>query len=222
MAPNLPRYSNAGQAAAGAEEPAGRDRLQGRRSERWTGASPLFDIERPLFADVGACDADASCTRAARRRRAPSRHRGQLRLARRRRGSLRRRRAWLRARREGSQTPASTALRPTNVPARTLEAAGRLRRRRAARPGAAGGAGARERPHGAARQQRAHPGLDAPRPGRALRAAAPAARRWTWRAGVDNLVDRRAWKEVAVPVRPRLPVPAARRAPARLSLQADL
>ena len=203
-------YSNAGAAAAGAEEPPGRARRQGatRRARRWQLAA--FDIDAAACRDIGTC-----CTR---RRLRHARRRQRSAIAASRPSAAWRTGPWLAARaarcccdarREGTADAALNGQRPTNVPARS--AASCRRRTRSPRCPAwrsAPRCHARGPPRGAARQQRSHRRLDARRP-----AARAGAHDWrgttlTWRVGIDNVFDRRAWQEAPVPVRPRLPVPA--------------
>ncbi|MBN8508339.1 MAG: TonB-dependent siderophore receptor [Burkholderiales bacterium] len=121
VVPNTPIYGNRGQAL---------DALQSRQIElgakgplpqaggSWTLA--LFDIERPVSADFGSCDAPDTCTRL---RDGEQRHRGveagiDARLG---TFSLAGGAMALQARREGSADAAINGLRPTNVPAYTAK-----------------------------------------------------------------------------------------------------
>ena len=186
VAPNLDRYANAGQPL-----PA----LESRQAEvGWRGsvgaadwALTAFDIRRPIAADAGSCDLPGTCTRLID---GAARHRGVEASGKLRRGALTLHAAalWLRARREGSGTAASNGLVPPNVPSRSL----RL--------------GAEWRP---AEPLELQAGLvyEGPRyvlPDNSVRLPG-----WTrvdagirvargpvvWRLGVDNLSDRRAWRE---------------------------
>jgi iron complex outermembrane recepter protein len=192
VAPNRSRYVNAG------------DVLPALASRQWEagikGANDLFewgvagfDIERPLFADFGACDVDLSCER---RVDGSARHRGVEATGAWRAGvwTLRGGLQWLHARRAGSQTAASNGLRPTNVPAGTL----RLQAGHAfaGAPGLTAQAGLAHEssrivtPDNTARIP-GYTRIDA-----GLRHDSRSAEaRLTWRIGVDNLFDRRAWKE---------------------------
>ena len=103
---------------------------------------------------------------------------------------------WLRARVEGSQVADIDGKQPTNVPAQTLKLQGNYDVAALPGPEPAGRPDPREPAHGAARQlRRLDPRLD---PGRrvALRyETRVAGTTTTWRAGVENLFDRRAWRE---------------------------
>jgi iron complex outermembrane receptor protein len=151
----------------------------------------LFSIARPMTGDLGTCDGDASCTRVID---GQARHRGAE-------GTLAwRDAAWrvqgsamlLDARRRGAADAALNGLEPTNVPRRSLrlEAARRI--------------GGTAEVHAAL----AHEGPRAVVPDNSLRIGgwsridlgARLEHRWattrvTWRAAIENLTDRRAWKE---------------------------
>ncbi len=193
VAPNRPRYANAGQALPALKSrqiEAGIKHV----AEHWSTALALFDIDRPRPADVGACDVDDSCTRAVV---GSARHRGLEAQASARSGR------WegqistllLDAQRLGSGDPATDGQRPENVPRATLRV-------------------------GAGYQVAAVPGLElqAAVVAEGERVVLPydasvripgwarvdLAARWTqrasgttvtWRAGVDNAANRRAWKE---------------------------
>jgi iron complex outermembrane receptor protein len=193
VAPNRTRYVNAGQAL-----PALKSRQielgVKHASERLDAALTAFDIDRPQSADLGSCDVADSCTRAID---GSARHRGlegQLVL---------RQGAWewqlgamlLDAERRGSSQAGVNGTRPVNVPSATL----RL---------------------GAGYQVATVPGLEllgalAAESDRVVLPYDDSVRipgwsrldlgaRWlqriesttvTWRAGIDNVTDRRAWKE---------------------------
>jgi iron complex outermembrane receptor protein len=80
-----------------------------------------FDIRRPMWSDFGACNADASCTRA---RDGAQRHRGIEAAAGWRTGpwALRLTALGLQAKREDSVDGVNDGRRPTNVPARSIKA----------------------------------------------------------------------------------------------------
>lgn len=193
VAPNRPRYVNAGQPL-----PA----LKSRQTEigvkhdgqRFDAAIALFDIDRPQSADRGDCDAADSCVRTID---GSARHRGvELQLAARLGAwSLGASGLWLDAKRQGSASPAVNGLRPVNVPARSLRlnAAYRV----AALPGLElqGGLAAEgDRivlPYDSSVRIPGWSRIDL-------------GARWetrlersriVWRLGVDNVTDRRAWKE---------------------------
>ena len=194
VAPNRPRYSN-----AGAPLPALKSR-QFEAGVKHAGDSvdlglAFFDIDRPRSADIGTCSAPGSCLRAID---GSARHRGLEASAALRAGAF----TWqasamaLRAERRGSTaTPALNGSRPENVPERTLRLGGEYRV--AALPGLALQASL------AAESNRVVlPYDDSVRiPGwQRLDLGA----RWrqslgsttlTWRVAVDNITDQRAWKE---------------------------
>jgi iron complex outermembrane receptor protein len=128
VAPNTPIYSNRGQALDALRSTQFELGIKGTLPQGaggWTLA--LFDIERPVSADVGCADADGdgliddgSCTRA---RDGDQRHRGvELGIdARVGAFSLAGGAMALQARREGSVDAAINGLRPTNVPAYTAK-----------------------------------------------------------------------------------------------------
>ena len=216
VVPNRARYANRGQAL-----PA----LTSRQIEagvKHTSAAfdatlTAFSIERPQAADFGPCDVDDSCVR---RIDGSAVHRGiEAQLA-------TQRGAWhlqasalaLHARREGSANAGVNGLRPTNVPATSL----RLQAGYAITPAArlqialAHESNRIVLPDNSARV----PGwtrLDA-----ALRVEQQAGPlRLVWRAGIDNLADKRAWKESPYQFSHVYLFPMAPRT-LRLSLQADL
>jgi len=221
---NLPIYTN-----AGAVLPA----LQSRQIEiglkgatdafNWNLA--WFDITRPVTADAGACDATLlptpSCTT---QFDGSDRHRGveaDLGWS----GgpwSLRAGAQWLRARREGSSvTPAANGLQPTNVPARTLKA--QVAYDVAALPGLSLNAAAKVEssrmvlPDNSA----SIPGYSVVDAGLRYAVKSGAGTRWTWRAGIDNLLDKRAWRESPYQFSHAYLYPLAPRT-LRLSMQIDL
>ncbi len=193
VAPNRARYTNAGQAL-----PALKSRqleLGYKHSSRtldWRVAA--FDIERPEWRDLGACDGDASCTR---RADGSARHRGLETEAEWRAGafSLRGSVLALHARRTGSANAAANGLRPTNVPARSVKLQGVWN--------------ATSVPTLAVLAFITHEGSRSVLPDNSLKTPGwtrlDVAARYTqrmhsgqtavWRAGVDNLADTRAWKE---------------------------
>jgi iron complex outermembrane receptor protein len=196
VAPNRARYTNRGEAL-----PA----LRSRQAELgvkagvgdWRFGAALFDIERPVFSDIGVdCFSDAVAGTCTRQEDGTVRHRGLELDA----GwqaepwTVQGGVQWLHARRSGSAIPGIDGQRPTNVPEATLKLLGRYDV--AALPGLAleGNLLAEGNrivlPDNSARvpgYARVDAGL------RYRHTAGPAT--WTWRAGVDNLFDRRAWKE---------------------------
>lgn len=193
--PGLAQYRNAGQAL-----PA----LKSRQTEvgfkhagnavSWSAAA--FEISRPAYTDVGDCDGDPNnCERASD---GEAVHRGleaqvQTRLG-----------AWtlggsamlLRARLEGSADPALEGGRPANVPARTLRlfASHRL----AALPGLdtyVALTAESERNVRPGKGSARIPGWARIDIGASYDQHLAGGQRLVWRAGIDNLADRRAWKE---------------------------
>ncbi len=200
VAPNRTRYANAGQALPTLKS---RQREAGikHRSIALQWQVAMFDVSRPQRSDIQTstglpsetCSNTDPCTR---RADGSARHRGVEAEAEWQAGawSLRGSALALKAQREGGADPASTGLKPTNVPARSvkLQAAYNV----AALPGLALLAFV------------AHEGERAVLPDNSvftqgwtrldlgLRFAhAAAGSKWVWRASVDNATDARAWKE---------------------------
>ncbi len=192
VAPNRKRYTNAGQALP---------TLKSHQTELGIKQdSPLlgwsltaFDIQRPLAVDAGACDVDGSCVRQID---GTAHHLGLEATADARwnRWSLRGSAMGLKARREGAANTADNGLVPTNVaeqslrlqalyqwlevPGLTLQANLSREGRRMALPD-----------NSLQVPSWTTVGLGA----RLTREVA--GREVTWRVGVDNLFDRRAWQE---------------------------
>ena len=119
VVPNQPRYTNAGQALRALRSQQIELGVKGALDNgEWSVAA--FDIDRPVSADIGSCDVDASCTRV---RDGSQVHRGLEATAATRIGpwSLGGGAMALHARREGSADEALNGLRPVNVPAYTLK-----------------------------------------------------------------------------------------------------
>ena len=225
VAPEPPRYTNAGQALPAAEEPAGRRSASRAARERLEWNLAAFDISgrasttsapaTPRRPHAAPARSTARSATAASRPAAPGA---------RARWTLRGGAQWLHARREGTPNPTLNGQRPTNVPgadACRLQAA--LRRCRRAGAGAAGGADAtRARAQVLPDNSVEHPAAGpASTSASTLRSGASPAPRWTWRAGVDNVFDRRAWRESPYQFGHVYLFPLAPRT-WRLSLQADL
>ncbi len=193
VAPNRARYTNAGQALPALKSRQFELGLK-HSADGVTAAATLFDIKRPQAADIGDCDIDDSCTRQAD---GSAQHRGlelqaSVDLA-----------AWtlqgsallLDAQRRGSAQAGVNGTRPVNVPARSLRLGAEWRV--PALPGLALQANL------SAESDRVVLPYDSSiRIGGWTRLDVGA--RWrhrlqgstlTWRAGVDNLANRRAWKE---------------------------
>ena len=213
-----PRYANAGQALAAARS---------RQVELgWKGAGErsdwnvaLFDIRRPLFGDLGPCDAPGTCTRALD---GEQHHRGLDANAAWRAGAwqLHGGVQWLRATTEGRADASLDGKRPTNVPAFTarvgvdysvaamqglaLQVAGSYESAREVLPDNSLRIPSVTRVDTGARIERRVAGVA-----------------WTLRAGIDNLFDRRAWRESPDQFSHAYLFPLAPRT-ARISLQAEL
>lgn len=195
VVPNRPRYVNAGQAL-----PA----LKSRQTEiglktgtqRVEGSLTVFDIRRPAWRDViqsgfTECSADDSCER---RADGIARHRGveasaDLKWS---GGGLFASAMRLQARRHGSAEASLNGLRPPNVPETTIK----LHLRQDLLPGLQAQAGVR---HEARRFATPDNRIAVP-----AWTVADAGLRytqligqqtWIWRAAVDNLTNRRAWRE---------------------------
>ena len=192
VAPNRARYRNAGESIA----------LQSRQvelglkhgTEQVEAALTLFDIDRGQTSDIGVCAAPGSCARLSD---GSARHRGIEALWTRQFSvwSWQASALWLHAQRRGARDPAVNGQRPVNVPRGSLRLGAEYRP--TTMPGLALHAGL------SAEGNRVVLPYDA-----SVRIAAwhqwTAGLRWTqqvgstsitWRAAVDNLTDRRAWKE---------------------------
>ena len=192
VAPNRDRYLNRGEALSPLKSRQAEVGIKASAADHDWGVA-VFDVDRPVAADIGACDVAGSCIR---QFDGSARHKGLEASAGWRPGpwTLHAAAQWLHARRQGSAGAAINGLEPTNVPARTL----RLQ--------------AQYTPPtlpGLALQARlSHEGSRAALPDNSARIdghtqVALGARfdtlrgetRISWRAGVDNVFDKRAWKE---------------------------
>ncbi len=192
VAPNRSRYTNAGAPLAALKSrqlEVGLKQRQG--AVTWNLA--VFDIQRPMWADIGACDIALSCTR---QPNGSQRHRGLEADAEWSTGpiSLRSSAMLLKARVQGASDPQQNDLQPTNVPARTLklQAAYTL-------PQVPGFSLLAFATHEGARKVLPDNSVATPGWTRLDLGARYAARldglATLWRLGVDNATDRRAWKE---------------------------
>ncbi len=193
VAPNRSRYTNAGEPLAALKSRQLEVGVKQRHGAvTWNLAA--FDIQRPQWADIGACDdSPSSCTR---QHNGSQRHRGLEADAEWSAGaiSLRGSAMLLKARVEGSIDPQQNGLQPTNVPALTLkmQAAYTL-------PQWPGFSLLAFAVHEGARK--VTPDNSAATPGwtrldlGARYAARLAGVPTTWRVGVNNATDQRAWKE---------------------------
>ena len=194
VAPKLDIYTNAGQALPALMSQQFEIGLKG-ASEHFTWSIAAFDIDRPVYADFGSCDAADTCTRQAD---GSARHSGIEAGGTWRDGawSLGAGLQWLHARRSGSANPDVNGLRPVNVPALTftMQAGYSF----AQVPGLSLGATL-----SAVGDRTVLPDDDETRiPGYAVAGLnaqwvqrIDASTTFTWRAGIDNLFDKRAWKE---------------------------
>jgi len=218
VVPNRSRYVNAGQPLPALKSRQAELGVKGSSDQaEWSVA--LFDIRRPLFADIGSCDIDDSCVR---RADGEQHHRGiEANMATRLDAwTLRFGAQWLRARVQGVSDPAVDGRQPTNVPARTLKLQADYRV--AALPGLSLQAGLM-----AESRRMALPDNSAQIAGHARTdfGARYEHRVGTsnvvWRAGIENLTDRRAWRESPYQFGHAYLFPQAPRT-LRLSVQADL
>ena len=219
VAPNRARYVNAGQPLPG---------LKSRQFELgWKArgdahelALAAFDIDRPLAADLGSCDVAGSCRRVID---GSARHRGleaqgSLRLG---AWSWHAGALWLQAERRGASDPALNGQRPVNVPGATLRAGATWRA--AAFGGAEFGAllvaeGDRVvLPYDTSVRIPGWSRLDLHARWRVQAGATTL----TFRAGLDNATDRRAWREAPYQFGHAYLFPIAPRT-WRFSVQADV
>lgn len=192
VAPNRARYINAGESLA----------LESRQmelglkhgTEEVEAAITYFDIDRGQAADTGDCNANASCQRVVD---GSARHRGLEAQWTQQMGrwGWQASAMWLKAERRGSQGPGVNGQRPTNVPQATLRLAAEYRP--AITPGLA--LQANLLTEGNRMVLPYDPSARIPGWSR-LDLAARWRQDWagttlTWRLGVDNATNRRAWKE---------------------------
>ena len=194
VAPNRSRYSNRGQALPALKSEQLEFGLKsGSTAVDWS--VNAFDVKRPQFRDIGSCDIANSCVRQAD---GNARHRGveaqaDLKWT---GGGLLASAMLLRARNEASVVAGLNGLKPANTPESTLK----LQVRQNVLPGLPG--------------LQLHAGLVFEGPRAVLPDNSVNIAGWTrldagvrfdqslsnkqlltWRVGVDNLADRRAWKE---------------------------
>jgi iron complex outermembrane receptor protein len=218
VAPNRSRYTNAGEPLPALQSRQSEVGVKGSHDDtEWNAA--LFEIRQPLFGDSGRCDADDTCTR---RADGEQRHRGlEASVATRLEAwTLRAGLQWLHARVEGVSSAAIDGKEPSNLPARTLKL--QADHRVAALPGLTlQGTLVAESRRMAVPDNSAQIGgwsrvdLGARYDTRMGSSAV------TWRAGVDNIADRRAWRESPYQFGHAYLFPMAPRT-IRLSVQADL
>ena len=191
VAPNRNRYTNAGEASTQTSRQAEVGVKGSTEALEWSAA--LFDIRRKVSADIGACDDPGTCTY---QPDGTQNHLGAEASLAWRSGpwTWRAGTQWLHARREGSANPLVNGKRPYNVPERTfkLQAEHRL----AALPGTVFEATGSFESH-----RYVDPANTASIPGYAVFDLALrhemqlGGQRVLWRGGIDNLADKRAWRE---------------------------
>ncbi len=189
VAPNRARYRNAGEALVLKSRQHEIGLKAGSQTVDWSIAA--FEVTRPAWSDIGSCDADNSCLRQAD---GEARHRGLEAQAdlKWRGGGLLGSAMWLQARRDGAQDAAVNGKQPVNVPARQF----RLQLRQRLVDGLDGSLAL------------IHEGRRAVLPDNSLKLpswtrldaalrwdVATGGQLWRWRFGVDNLANRKAWKE---------------------------
>jgi iron complex outermembrane recepter protein len=222
VVPNQLRYTNRGQPLPALKSRQAEVGLK-HSGDTWSGSVAFFSIRRPQSADQGACDSLSSCTRvldgSAVHKGVEAQAQGLIGVG----GPW----AWnagvmlLNAQRAGSSDAAMNGLRPVNVPAQSLRLGGSYRV--ATMHGLELGA------------QMVAEGNRTVLPGDNVTVIPGWSRvdlsaRWrqrsgdstfTWRAGLDNATDRRAWKESPYSFGHAYLFPLAPRT-ARLSVQVDL
>ncbi|HEX7436288.1 MAG TPA: TonB-dependent siderophore receptor [Caldimonas sp.] len=218
VAPNQPRFINRGQPLPALKSRQVEVGLKG-ATEKLAWSLTGFDIVRPVFDDVGPCDVDASCTH---QLNGSERHRGVEATGTLRAGAwtLDAGTQWLRARREGGQDGALNGLKPTNVPAFTLKLQTAYNVASVAGLTLRGGL-----VHESSRivlpdNSTSIPGYSRFDAG-ARYETKMGEHTWTLRAGIDNLFDKRAWKESPYQFGHAYLFPLAPRT-LRLSMQVDL
>lgn len=191
VAPNRARYINAGEASTQTSRQAELGLKGSTESVEWSAA--LFNVVKHIAADIGSCDDPGTCTY---QPDGTQRHLGGE-------GSIAWRTGawtwhagaqWLRARREGSASAGVNGKLPYNVPARTLKL--QSEHRLAVAPGLViEGSGQYTG------RRYVEPLNSASIPGytvfgvAARQAVRFGGQTLTWRAGIDNLADKRAWRE---------------------------
>lgn len=198
VTPSLPHYTQ-----PGAPLPALRSRQAEAgvkiERERWKGSLAAFEIRRPQTTDVGACDPDAGTPNCNRVLDGTQRHRGLEAAWDARAGAATRYGAsalWLAATRDGSADPTLNGKRPVNVPAQSLRA--HVSHDPAALPGLrlslrASHEGNRTVLPG--NEDLRIPGWTRLDAGFSYEQVASGRGTWVWRGGIDNLANRRAWRE---------------------------
>ena len=218
--PNRTRYTNAGQVFTTKSRQTELGLKGASDAFDWNLAA--FDIQRPRTEDFDSCDADGVTCVTTTQLDGTQHHRGIEANAGWHQGAwtLRGGTQWLRARIEGSQDPTVDGREPTNVPLRTLKLQAGYDV--AAVPGLNLQA---KLVHESRRM--VLPDNSATIPGwtrvdTALRYDTKiAGAQWVWRAGIDNLFDKRAWRESPYEFSHVYLYPLAPRT-LRLSVQVDI
>jgi iron complex outermembrane recepter protein len=196
VTPNRPRYTNAGVALPALQSRQVELGLKGgSKNLGWSVA--WFDIKRPAFADIGSdCFDDTTGNTCTRQADGSNHHKGIEATGAWRQGAWAWQGGaqWLHARREGSVNTALNGLQPTNVPATTLKLQGTYDM--ASISGLSLSAALISESKRMVLEDNSlsipgHSRVDA-----SLRFDSTVAGKTTlWRAGIDNLFNRRAWKE---------------------------
>jgi len=217
VAPNRDRYTNANEVFTSTSRQAEIGVKGANEAFEW--ALTAFDIQQPVTADFGPCDVANSCTT---RLDGTKHHHGIEAVGAWHQGAwtLRGGSQWLHARREGSADPSINGLQPFNVPALTLKL--QVAYDVATMPGL--NLQATLQHEG---KRMVLPDNSASIPAfttvnTALRYETKmASAQWTWRAGIDNLFDKRAWRESPYQFSHVYLYPLAPRT-LRLSVQVDI
>ena len=194
VAPNRDKYTNRGEALPALKSRQAEVGIKGASQNLEWGVA-WFDIVRPAFVDIGPCDevTPDSCTHQVD---GVAHHRGVEATGAARLGAwtLRAGTQWLHARREGSQTATTNGLEPTNVPALTFKwlAAYDV----ASVPGLKLQGNLLHESERKVLPDNTASIPSVTRVDTGLRYDTKTGdTRWTWRAGIDNLFNKRAWRE---------------------------
>jgi iron complex outermembrane recepter protein len=196
VAPNRARYTNAGIALPALQSRQIELGLKGSgKNLGWSVA--WFDIKRPAFADIGSdCGNDTPGNTCTRQADGSNHHRGIEATAAWRQGAWAWQGGaqWLQARREGSVNSAYNGLQPTNVPATTLKLQSTYDVASLSGLSLTGALISESKRMVLEDNTVSIPGYS--RVDASLRFDSTMAGKTTlWRAGIDNLFNRRAWKE---------------------------
>ncbi|HWP19346.1 MAG TPA: TonB-dependent siderophore receptor [Burkholderiaceae bacterium] len=220
VVPNRSYYTNRGQALPAMKSRQIELGWKARPSAAWSWDVAVFDIKRPVAGDLdGGCTGDDPCTR---RFDGDAHHRGVEAGVNLRQGAwtVGASAMWLRARREGSADASLNGKRPVNVPEHTFKASAEYRV-----PTVDGLRLAAAMVHEGERMVLQDNSIHIPSWTRFDLGLAWQQRRGgttlTWRAGIDNVTDKRAWRESPFQFGHVYLYPLAPRT-FRVSLQADL